>query len=54
MAPVSFLVDPLAEDVAPVPATPAREGVGGAMGEEEAGLEFACEAALDCESEFRA
>lgn len=51
IAPVSFLLLPFADDVAPVPAAPAREGVG-AIGEDEAGLEFGvCE---DCESEFRA
>ena len=40
-APVSLLLEPLADEVAPVPAGPVREGAG-AMGDE-----FGCEALLD-------
>jgi hypothetical protein len=46
---VSFDLEPLAEEVAPVPAAPVFEGVG-AMGEEDAGFEVGFE---DCESDCR-
>ena len=53
MAPVSFRAEPLAEEVAPVPAGPTRPGVG-ATGDEEPMFALTCDAALDWESELRA
>jgi hypothetical protein len=53
MAPVSFLLEPFAEDVAPVPAGPTRDG-DGATGDDEPMFALACEATLDWESELRA
>ena len=44
-APVSLPLLPFAEDVAPVPAAPVRDGVG-AIGEDDAGFEF--ELRWDC------
>lgn len=50
---MSFRREPFAEDVAPVPAGPTRDGEG-ATGDDEPMLALACDAALDCESELRA
>lgn len=52
IAPVSFRRDPFAEDVAPVPAGPTRDGEG-ATGDDEPMFALS-DATLDCESEFRA